>query len=421
MSKKQKIFNRIFAILAISFTLVLATVLFACNKKVETKEDNRFLKTQGNKIINQAGEEVIFKGLNAGGLFVPEGWMSPVKDSSLLPSEQIDQKKIIAKLKARFGEQKTNEIIDSFEKSWWTEIDFDNVKKAGFNSIRLPFTYMNLEDEDGNITKFERLDWFIDMCDKKDIYVILDLHGAYGSQNGKDHSGDTSGANLFNSAESMKKTENLWIEVSKRYKDKSIVAGYDLLNEPEGDSGRTNLIQWAYFKRLYDAIGKRGDEHIIIIESVWEADNLPKPSFFGDYKNLVYSFHEYNWPINHLDDSEKLECQKEFINNKIQNLEKASFGVPIYVGEFNVFSHMPSWKYTLEKYAENNISWSFWTYKVKDVGSNWGYYTPLKSLEIIDIDKDSYEEIIQKTKTYATASSFTINKKLAETIQDFTN
>ena len=32
--------------------------------------------------------------------------------------------------------------------------------------------------------------WIIDECSKRGIYIILDLHGAFGAQNGQDHSGE---------------------------------------------------------------------------------------------------------------------------------------------------------------------------------------------------------------------------------------
>ena len=39
-------------------------------------------------------------------------------------------------------------------------------------------------------TAFDRLDWFIEEAAKHGIYTLIDMHGAFGSQNGKDHSGD---------------------------------------------------------------------------------------------------------------------------------------------------------------------------------------------------------------------------------------
>ena len=43
--------------------------------------------------------------------------------------------------------------------------------------------------EDPYATAFERFDWFVEEAKERGIYVILDFHGAPGSQNGSDHSG----------------------------------------------------------------------------------------------------------------------------------------------------------------------------------------------------------------------------------------
>ena len=229
--------------------------------------DNRFLKTKETEIVNQDGEKVYLRGVNAGGLFVQEEWMCP--------TSLDDHLRMIQTLTARFGYEKSMALIEVYESNWWTEKDFDNVKSLGFNLIRLPFAYFNLEDENGELTRFERMDWFIDECDERDIYVILDLHGAYGSQNGKDHSGDTLNNDLFTSEENVEKTIALWETVARRYKDRSIVAGYDILNEPEGVNGYTNYVQWNCFDEIYTAIRAVDSEHIIIMESVWEVNNLP--------------------------------------------------------------------------------------------------------------------------------------------------
>lgn len=63
--------------------------------------------------------------------------------------------------------------------------------RLGVNCIRLPIWYRNLVDENGNwySNAFDRLDWFIETAGRYGIYVIIDMHGAYGSQNGSHNSG----------------------------------------------------------------------------------------------------------------------------------------------------------------------------------------------------------------------------------------
>lgn len=356
--------------------------------------DNRFLKTKETEIVNQDGEKVYLRGVNAGGLFVQEEWMCP--------TSLDDHLRMIQTLTARFGYEKSMALIEVYESNWWTEKDFDNVKSLGFNLIRLPFAYFNLEDENGELTRFERMDWFIDECDERDIYVILDLHGAYGSQNGKDHSGDTLNNDLFTSEENVEKTIALWETVARRYKDRSIVAGYDILNEPEGVNGYTNYVQWNCFDEIYTAIRAVDSEHIIIMESVWEVNNLPPPSAY-DWENVVYEYHNYCW-----DNYGDYGTQKDFVDKKIDDYERAFkknyHNVPIFIGEWTGFTNADVWKYTIDEYNHLGLHWSVWTYKVALENNTWGFMNV--KCDKVDLLNDSYEEIERKWSAINTENCY---------------
>jgi len=86
-----------------------------------------------------------------------------------------------------------NDLLDYYENNYFTSIDFDNIQEMGMSVIRIPFTYMNLLNYNSFELKsnaFDKLDYIISEFNKRSIYVILDLHGAVGSQNGQDHSGE---------------------------------------------------------------------------------------------------------------------------------------------------------------------------------------------------------------------------------------
>lgn len=369
-------------IAVILFAAAFTSLLCACTDDPDElpvpAEDYRLLKTQGDDFVDEKGNKVFVKAVNAGGLFIQEEWMCA--------TDLVDHLTLCATLESRFGKAKALELIDIYESAFWTEKDFDNVKAYGFNCIRLPFAYFNLEDEDGDITRFERMDWFIDECDERDIYVILDLHGAYGSQNGSDHSGDTSGAELFGSEENENRTEKLWKTVAARYRDRDVIAGYDLLNEP---TGANDLQRWAFYDRLYDEIRSVDDRHVIIIESVWETKNLPDPEFFG-WENVAYSYHNYCW-----DGVGDAAALKEFTDVKVADYVALAYEVPVFVGEFTCFEEEDAWEYTLKKYEENNVNYAVWTYKVYGTDTSWGIYSGAPA-EKVDPVTDSYDEIARK-------------------------
>lgn len=381
----------------------------------ESATDLRRLHAEGTQIKNEAGESVLLKAINAGGLFIQEGWMSPTLLSAEYGNGVPDHISMLETLRSRFGYERAKELTDIYEASFWREEDFDNVKALGFNAIRLPFAYFNLEDENGELTEFDALDRFIDGCDERDIYVVLDLHGAYGSQNGSDHSGSVEGSFLFTNEENMSKTVELWETVAARYRDRDIVAGYDLLNEPSGTFGYTNVVQFSFYDRLYEAVRKVDPDRMLIMEAVWEAKDLPDPAnkLFG-WENVCYSYHNYCWGEGEND----FEVQKAFVDKKLADYAALSYDVPKFVGEFTCFGLKEGWEYTLNAYEEAGISYAIWTYKtVGDAGmGNWGAYSKIMSdSEKVDVLNDSYEEIAAKWSSLGT-SGFTKTALYAEFI-----
>ena len=159
------------------------------------------------------------------------------------------QKNILDTLNYRFGSEKAKNLISAYEDNYWTTGDFENCAKLGINCIRLPIWYRNLVDENGNWydNAFDKIDWFVETAGRYGIYVIIDMHGTYGSQNGSHNSGIYGGStnqqkkdnsNLFfgtDASTNQAKYLDMWLKIAQHYKDNPVVAGYDLLNEPMAD------------------------------------------------------------------------------------------------------------------------------------------------------------------------------------------
>ncbi|SHO43352.1 chitobiase/beta-hexosaminidase C-terminal domain-containing protein [Anaerocolumna xylanovorans] len=373
---------------------------------IKTNPSN-FLKADGKKIRNNygTGEEVILRGTNAGGWLVTENWQCPVDAKDMIT--------LIRTFTERFGSEKTAELIKQYQDNWWTADDFDLVKAEGINVLRLPITYFEMLNDDGSLktSAFERLDWFIKEAKKRDIYVMIDMHGAVGSQNGKDHSGDTTIAdigNFYGNEENINKTIVLWKEIAKRYKNESIVCGYDLLNEPSA----TKLVQYDVYDRIYKAIREVDKDHMIFIQGIWNPTDLPDPSLYG-WENVVYQYHFYQW--SGLTDA---TVQSDFIKDKIKMInETTNYNVPSFIGEFTFFSNTDSWKQCMDLIEAQGYGYTTWTFKVSDggEGSSWGLYTG-KSNPVL-INTDSYENIIDKWSTIKTTTGFTRNSKFADVLK----
>lgn len=360
--------------------IALLMPLLATSACAETT-DLSMLHTEDTCIVNAEGESVLLRGVNVGGWLVQESWMNLTNAPS--------QMEAYAVLDQRFGREVREHLFDVYEDHYLSEADFDNIKSLGMNVVRLPFAWWNILDENGNLKEdaFTRLDWFVDRCAERDMYVILDLHAARGSQNNQDNSGEMNGSNLWKEPLYQDQTQYLWECVAAHYKGNPAIAAYDLLNEPGGDFKSTGVTQWDFFDRLYKAIRTVDPDHIIMMESCWDPEDLPAPDRYG-WENVVYQYHFYKW---NADDD--YWAQKLNVDVKLHKLKQVNHPVPSFLGEFTLFQSMDAWTYALDAYSSAGMGWTIWTYKVTG-SSTWGLYNIFGSE--VNIYQDSAEEIENK-------------------------
>ena len=364
----------------------------------EALGSNDFLKVNGTQIRKQkgTGDIVYLRGTNAGGWLVQEDWMNPTNAS--------DQKTMMTTLANRFGASKRDELVSTYENNYWTTQDFDNCAEMGMSVIRLPFTYMNLCDDNGNLKSnaFDRLDWFVQNCSQRGMYVILDMHGAFGSQNGMDHSGEINdGKQLYYNQSNKDKTLNLWKKIAEHFKGNPAVAAYDILNEPGIKAAATYSLHWDFYNEIYKAIRSKDSNHIIIMESCWDADNLPRPSQYG-WTNVAYEYHYYPWSAQNSSDA-----QKSYFSGKVSDIANHNYGVPTFVGEFTCFEQAEGWKAAMSTFNGQGWHWTTWSYKVTG-NSSWGIYN--HNPEKVDIYNDSADTIKNKWSAVGTSNGWKNDK-----------
>ena len=390
-------FKKIISLLLVVATL-LSCLMFASaedNQSAEatgfTQED--FLVTKNQKLINRKGEEVRLKGVNLGAWMIWEGWLCPYEDD-------LDHFTVLTVLEERFGREKAYELFNTYMDNWITEYDLDEIKKMGFNCVRVPFWFRNFYYDD-NGTKildengewdFSRLEWVVSECAERELYVVLDMHGAVGYQSDAPHSGKGKACGLYEDSEQgeryRKLTDELWAAIATRFKDEPAVAMYDLLNEPmcDVDCGeiQRRINNEFIYTRLYNTVRAVDSQHIITMECIWTAIALPNKIFKG-WDNVVYQVHFYN--------------DSNFIFNLFAFFTKLIFSnVPMMMGEF--FPHGDTtWKNCFKTMDRLNYSWFLWTYKATGHGmwsSDWCLRGSKNGFERVNVYNDSYEEIARK-------------------------
>ncbi len=352
----------------------------------ENPQITDFLSVSDGRLIS-GGREVVLNGVNLGGWLILETWMSPIADSG----EEMAYTDVIKVFEKRFGKSRTDEIIEGYEDNFITEQDFDNIEKLGFNCVRIPFWYRNFMTADGKWIQdgFKRLDWAIEQCSKRGLWVILDMHGCPGGQSMNHSTGIKGNNGLYNNEVNLTRMERIWTAIAERYKDIKCIAAYDIMNEPQNNKGYTGPRAWqaesnmaveltnSVYKRMVEAIRRVDGRHIITLEGIWSMSVLPDPVDCG-WNNMMYQLHIYD------DTKEDIDLR---MGEMLSAREK--WGVAVMSGEYNSGTLE---RYAADLYDKHKISRTKWTYKTfRGVGENWGLYN--KACNKIDIKTASFEEI----------------------------
>ena len=414
------------AVMTASAAFGSATVNSADVAKAETPgvalNSADFLTASGKNLVNANGELVQLKGTNVGGWFVQEFWMT-ITNATTNVHAQVDIDRV---LEERFGKDGMMEILNAYMDSYITEADLDKMADLGVNCIRAPFWWRTIADENGTLyaDAFDRLDWLVKEAGNRGMYVIIDFHGAPGSQNGSDHSGvdgqdDKQGASHFfwgeDAASNQEMYYQLWEQIASHYKGNPVVAGYDLLNEPyctyryNTDMEENDLLTmlWDIYDNAYDRIREIDPDHVVIMEATWDPADLPNPAAY-DWQNVMYEYHNYLY-----DDYDNANGgQITNMETKVNSIATADYNVPSFMGVFCYFNNVDVWDQGLQLLAESGLNFTTWTYKTISDYGNWGLVHQENAG--VDLEKDSFETILAAYQNAGTTSDNTDLQPVAE-------
>jgi len=173
------------------------------------------------------------RGVNIGGWLILEPWLDQVLLNGSNAPDQVtfDQ---------------TSNAASALQKHWSTYFTEDDVKVIsgfGLNALRIPIGYWSFNSSDTPYVSGAQdyLDLAIGWARKYSLKVLVDVHGSPGSQNGWDHSGDTSqlswqsGANQSHIGPPMQHNLEILEQVATKYGSSSyadVVFGIEIVNEP---------------------------------------------------------------------------------------------------------------------------------------------------------------------------------------------
>lgn len=378
-------------------------ILFNCSATFAHAQLS-MLHASGTSIVDPNGNRVSLRGVNLGGWLLIETWMTPA-DTSGLP----DNFSIIQTLDNRFGVATEQSLIKTYQQSWITTADLDNIRAEGMNVIRVPVWWANFETLSGQWRSdaFDMLDWVVSQAAARGIYTIIDMHGVVGAQSTSQDTGQQNLNAYWTSSADQTATNQIMMKIAAHYNGNPNVAAYDLMNEPMNAPSNQAAVNAQ--NNVYNAVRSQDPTHICILEGTfgsWNWDMLPPPTTFG-WTNVVYEMHEYQW------NGTASQVENGSVNQVNMFKNHASWNVPDYVGEFNDFQYGTDvWQFTANQYNNNNINWTVWSYK--STQGNWGLYeTNSNRPPVPNIQTDSASTISNDWSQWTTANAFFLNPTLA--------
>jgi len=238
------------------------------------------------------------RGLNIGGWLVLEPFITP----SIF--QQLDQSLGIVDeftLTGKLGTDAAYNILKPHWDSWVTFADFQKIANAGFNTVRIPigyWAYGTLEDgETYTQGAAPYIDAAIDWARGTGLKIWIDLHGAPGSQNGFDNSGQRMDKPGWQSGDSVAQTLSVLQTISNKYAQtqyQDVVVAIELLNEPLSSELNFDDLK-DFYRNGFDQVRSVSDTPVIL------QDGFVAPSTYNGFlstsdnnaKNVIVDHHEY--------------------------------------------------------------------------------------------------------------------------------
>ncbi len=261
----------------------------------------------------------------------------------------------------------------------------------GANHVRWQLTWDGFPHspaDDGDLAAYDawltrvlnHMDSLLPVCRQVGLEVLMDLHTPPGGR------GPASECRIFQERRFQASFLGWWERMAKRYRDKPVIWGYDLVNEPVEGTVAEGLLDWqALATETARRIRALDPKHAIIVEPApWGGpaalENLD-PILVS---NVVYSVHMYepmrfthqglygNAPgVSYPGPIQGRTWDKPRLRQALQPaLEfQKTFGVSIYIGEFSAIRWAPDdsacryLKDIIDIFEENDWDWAYHAFR----------------------------------------------------------
>ena len=318
------------------------------------------------------------RGVNLGGWFVLERWMS-----------QALFEGVVGKDETVFCQQKPS--AEAFLHQHWetfiTEDDFIWLAKRKINLLRLPFPWWLFGEDKPYFSCLKWLDRAMDWAAKHDLPVLLDLHTAPGCQNGFDNGGIEGVCTWHHDQANIQRTIDVLAQVADRYKDHPALWGIEALNEPRWDID-IELIQKFYLDTYHHLRQILSPNHTIVFHDAFRNDAWEEFFKENQLENVVLDLHLYQNFDDRFHEAGIINNLIFPLQQQIEVIDRVSKIVRCIVGEWSLGMHpknlAPLDRFNrhlaLRSFASNQLlafergyGWVFWNYKIASESYNWNF------------------------------------------------
>ncbi|KAM9922402.1 hypothetical protein OXX59_005848 [Metschnikowia pulcherrima] len=253
-----------------------------------------------------------YEGVALGGWLLLEPYITPSlflpfnetsKNSSDIPADEWQYCE-------KLGREEAAKRLEAHWSTFYNETDFEDIKRYGFNMVRVPIGYwaFDMFDDDPYVAGAQKyLDLAIEWASNNDLKVWIDLHGAPGSQNGFDNSGRflDNVPGWQNTSANVALTESVLRQIYTKYgsasfseKYNNTILGIEVLNEPMGPLLSMDDVKSFYNTTYLDSRLFQDTNNTIVFHDAFQGSEY-WDDFMNSTGNMPGRLSNYNIMIDH--------------------------------------------------------------------------------------------------------------------------
>ncbi|KAF2874494.1 glycoside hydrolase superfamily [Massariosphaeria phaeospora] len=361
------------------------------------------------------------RGVNLGGWLVLEPFITPsIFEKHSEPHWVVEDEWSLCD---KLGKQGCYDELKPHWETFAQLADFEKIRDAGLNVVRIPIGYWAYLDVGGPYPfgAADYLDKAVEWARQTGLKVIIDLHGAPGSQNGFDHSGQKRPSPGWGDGPTLGQTHAVLKSIEEKYAVpwmQDVVIAIQLLNEPFVPVLDEDMVKQFYRDGYYN-LREISDTPLMLHDGFrgveWLNDFLT-PSDNGAYF-VILDHHEYQifgndamalspaehrtlacnsigaytnsdkWTIVGEWSAALTDCAPHLNGFRAGNRYEGSYWGSRSVGSCggksgNVSEWSHEWKDDTRKYIEtqldafeaNTDGWVFWNFKTEGGAGEWDLF-----------------------------------------------